>query len=162
MKISHDDEGNLQRLLDGELSPEAAVALRARIAAEPALTARFRALEGLRSCFAGDRSASEHGHGTPLSAGFTAGVLAAARRLPSRIEMDEQEVGDGVVVFCRRLFLAAAVVIGFGLVWRSGVIGHVFEVSHGALEAESSEMDQEIQRLDALIQSGAIGERSPK
>ncbi|MBL8748202.1 MAG: hypothetical protein JNK78_03515 [Planctomycetes bacterium] len=162
MKISHDDEGNLHRLLDGELLPEAAVALRARIAAEPALAARFRALEGLRSCFAGDRFAGERGSGAPLSAGFTAGVLAAARRLPSRHEMDEQEVGDGVIVVCRRLLLAAAVVVAFGLVWRSGVIGRVFEVSHGALEAESSEMEQEIQRLDALIQSGAIGERSPK
>ena len=71
----------LQRFHDGELSDEAAAALRSRLDAEPALQARLREFEGVSACF---RAA-----GT----GETTALIDALRRIP-------EEERDSTVAGC--------------------------------------------------------------
>lgn len=155
MKISNHDERNLQRLIDGELPPAEAAALRARVEGEPTLRAAFAAMSELHSRFA---SVARSGI-TGAPGGFTAKVVAAARRLPDRRELEAHDVGESIVRVCRRLLLAAAIVCGLGAVcysglWRGG--------GDHRVEAAPDEVQKEMQRLDALIESGAIGERKAK
>lgn len=155
MNISTHDQRNLQRLIDGELPPAEAVALRARVDAEPALRAAFAAMDEQRSRFA---EVARVGIAT-APGGFTASVVAAARRLPDRRELEAQDVGEGIVRVCRRLLLAAAIVGALGAFWYSGLwrAGGDHRV-----EAAPDEVQKEMQRLDALIESGAVGERKTK
>ena len=155
MNISHDDRQNLDRLLDGELPPERAAALRARLAAEPALRTAFEERQRLRGAFAS--AASTRGFAAP--AGFTASVLAATRGLPARREIEEREVADHIVRVCRRVLIAAAVVVGLGIVWQSGL----WRRDHDSrLQAAPNEVEQEMNRLDALIGADEAGGTKPK
>lgn len=142
------DERTLQRFLDGQLDPAAAAAFRSALASDAALRERVETERRLRAGFAAAR-------GTTAPAGFTAGVMAAVRRLPGRDVLEQQDVGDRIVRLCRRLLIAAAVLFGIGLVWHSGL----FDVSTSRLEAAPDEIQREMERLDALIRAGQVGER---
>lgn len=164
MKISNEDERNLYRLLDGELPPDSAAALRARVEAEPDLRQHFARLEAMRVPFLQMRGSSIPGSGPVANAGFTAKVLAATRRLPDRQALERADIGEGIARFCRRLLLAAAIIVGLGALWHSGILdgGILHGGRAGTLEAAPEEIQKELQRLDALIESGAIGERKGK
>jgi anti-sigma factor RsiW len=148
MKLSHQDELLLQRHLDGELDPAAVAAFRARLAAEPELA---RAHEDARSLRTGFLAGREFAMRPPAS--FTAGVLAAARQLPGREQLQRMDLAASAIRICRRLLLAAMIVAGIGLLWQSGLarLG-----SSGTLQAAPSEMKRVIDELDALLNSGAI------
>lgn len=153
MKISQHDEQNLHRLLDDALSPAEAAALRLRLEAEPALRRHYEAAQRLRAGFAAVRAT-----GAVAPVGFTAGVLAGVRRLPSRQELEEREVGDSIVRLCRRLLVAAALVFGLGFAWRCGLLdGSRSNTLEAAPDKVQRETQRELDRLDALIQSGALG-----
>lgn len=152
MTSSHDDLKSLHRFLDGELDAAANAALRARLAAEPELRQLLAGEQRLRDGFAAAR--------TPVvaaPAGFTAGVLAAVRRLPSRDQLELQEVGDRIVRLCRRLLIAAAVLFGLGLVWHSGLL----DAHTDKLEAAPDEIRSEMERLDARIRAGLPDSGNP-
>jgi hypothetical protein len=107
---------------------------------------------------------SMSGSGPVADAGFTAKVLAATRRLPDRQALERADIGEGIARFCRRLLVAAAIVVGLGFLWHSGILdgGILHGGRAGTLEAAPEEIQEELQRLDALIESGAIGERKGK
>jgi anti-sigma factor RsiW len=159
MKISHHDELELHRFLDGELDAAASAAFRARCEAEPALRQRLVEERAMRAAFAAAR-----GVPTGPSTGFTASVIAAVRQLPARREIEEREAGEAVVRLCRRLLVAALIVFGLGAAWHGGLL----DSDRGnLLEAAPDEIRTEMERLDALIESGALdagkaGERRPK
>jgi anti-sigma factor RsiW len=147
MNISASDERLLHRFLDGALAGEEAVACRSRLAAEPALRQGLAGLQQLRAAFAEARQPV-----MAAPAGFTAGVLAAARRLPTQVELREAGdwdavAGPGMVRLCRRLLLAAAVLFGLGLLSQSGLFG---DGRADTLQAAPDEVHREMQRLDAL------------
>lgn len=145
--LPHRDELQLQRYLDGELPPDDAAACTARLAADPAFRRRHDEARALRSAFAAAR-----GEGRRASAGFTANVLAAARRLPSREELQQHDVVGGGTMFCRRILLAAAVLAALGLLWRSGLVSNP---GQDTLQATPDEVQREIERLDAIIKQQA-------
>lgn len=147
MKLSHQDELLLQRHLDGELDAVAAAAFRARLAAEPQLA---RAADEARSLHAGFLAAREATRRPSPS--FTAGVLAAVRRLPDRQQLEQAEVAAGAIGTCRRILLAAAILAGLGLLWHFGFVHD----GPTTLQAAPGEIQREIDRLDALLQSGAV------
>lgn len=155
MKFSTADERILQRFLDGELAPEEAAAYAARLAAEPDLQRHFAAKKAMRSVLV----SAGRVVGPAPTAGFTAGVLAATRRLPSRHEMEQSEVSAGLVRFCQRLVIAAAVLLCLGLLWHSGLFDRS---GSDRLQAapEDIEVEREMQRLDALINAGVLERRS--
>jgi anti-sigma factor RsiW len=145
------DDMTLHRFLDGELDAAAAGAFRARLAAEPALRERLAVEQRVRSGFTGARAEA-----TAAPAGFTAGVMAAVRRLPDRGTLEQQvaqqDLADRIVRLCRRLLIAAAVVFGLGLLWHSGL----FDDHADRLEAAPDELRLELERLDARIRAGEL------
>lgn len=143
MSLSHRDELQLQRYLDGELPPDDAAAFAARLAAEPEVRRRHDEARTLRTAFAAAR-----GEGRRASAGFTANVLAAARRLPAREELQQLDVAAGGMTFCRRILLAAAALAALGLLWRSGLVA---DRGQDMLQATPDEVQREVERLDAVI-----------
>jgi anti-sigma factor RsiW len=153
MNLSATDERLLHRFLDGELTEPEAAACRARLEADAAFHQGWLALEGLRRVVGAAKPAS-----VAAPAGFTASVLAAARRLPSREQLRELEaervaVGQGVMTLCRRLLIAAAVLFCLGLAWQSGLFG---DRRDDMLQAAPGDVQREMDRLDSLIQNGAV------
>jgi anti-sigma factor RsiW len=153
MKLSANDERLLHRFLDGELPELEAAACRARLVAEPTLREGLQGLQQLHRVFTVSAAP-----GVAAPAGFTAGVLAAARRLPSREQMrqvdaEQAAVEQGLRVLCRRLLIAAAVLFSLGLAWQAGLLG---DRRADTLQAAPALVQDEMERLDALIQSGAI------
>lgn len=146
MNLPHRDELHLQRWLDGELSPPEAAAFEARVAAEPLLRRRAEAARGLRHAFAGARAAVMR-----PSATFTTDLLAAARRLPSRDQLQQADLAASAVAFCRRLLLAAAVLAVAGFSWHAGCSEHA---GPETLQASPDEVLREMQRIDAGIERG--------
>ena len=109
MSFSNDDQ-QLQRYLDGELSESDAAAFAARMLTDNDLRQRVDAMKQVQLGFA---SVSEASAADPVAApaGFTAGVLAEVRRLPSREQMQQTDLSEGAIRLCRRLLLAAAIQI---------------------------------------------------
>jgi anti-sigma factor RsiW len=151
------DELLLQRYLDDRLDPAQRAAFDARLAAEPALQRAAAAAQALRLGFAAARGAGP-GHATGPSAGFTAGVLAAARQLPSRPQLERADLAAGAASFCRKLLLAAAIVAGLGALWQSGIVSR--SATPHLQAAPSIEVEREIERLDGLLKSGAVPPRA--
>ena len=159
MQLSPNDERLLYRFLDGELTADEAAACRARLESEPLLR---QGLDELRDRASGFLTARAEAIAAP--AGFTAGVLAAVRRLPDREALRASEVEPRLIVLCRRLLIAAAIVVGIGLVFHSGLFTGS---SADTLQATPAEVEREMQRLDELIKSGVLesaprGERAKK
>ena len=149
MKLTHADELLLHRFLDGEMDSAQAVAFEARLAAEPVLRRGLEDATALRAGFA-----AAHAGGPAPRAGFTAGVLAAARGLPSRQQMKRDDVTADFVRASRRVLIAAAVLFGISLAWFAGLVS---SRRSGTLEAVPTwEVQKEMERLDALIKSGAL------
>src|SRR5262245_63790693 len=149
MRLTHADELLLHRFLDGEMDSAQAVAFEARLAAEPRLRLRLEDERALRAGFA-----AAHAGGPAPRAGFTAGVLAAARCLPSRQQLKRDEVVAEFVRACRRVLVAAAVLFGISLAWHAGLMNG--RRSDTLQAAPSWEVEKEMKRLDALIESGAL------
>jgi anti-sigma factor RsiW len=154
MKLTHADELLLHRFLDGEMDSAQAVAFEARLAAEPRLRRRLEDETNLRAGFA-----AAHAGSPAPRAGFTAGVLAAARRLPSRQQLERDEVVVDLVRSCRRVLIAAAVLFGICLAWYAGLMNSLSDTLQAAPAgpAPRAEVEKEMKRLDALIESGALG-----
>ncbi len=152
MKLSYADELLLHRFLDAELAAAEVAAFETRLVAEPLLRRHLEQARALRAGFAAGRA------GGPVAAvGFTAGVLAAARRLPSRQEMDQIEISAGLVRTCQRLLMAAAIVFAIGLAWHGGL----FDGGRcDTLQAAPDEVEREMQRLDALVPLIDNGDRA--
>ena len=153
MKLTHADEVLLHRVLDGEMDSAQAVAFEARLAAEPRLRSCCEDARVLRAGFA-----AAHAGGPAPRAGFTAGVLAAARSLPSRQQLKRDEVVADLVRNCRRVLIAAAALFVISLAWHAGLVNS--RHSDTLQAAPKQEVEQEMKRLDALIdaltRSGAL------
>lgn len=158
MNFPASDDRLLHRFLDGVMGADEAAACRARLQAEPRLRQQLQALQQLRVAFTEARQPA-----TVAPAGFTTGVLAAARRLPSRDDADLDgawgEGGQqGLLRLCRRLLLAAAVLFGLGLLTQAGLFG---DGRADTLQAAPGDVQREMDRLDAVPLPGAAGEAGP-
>ena len=157
--LSQHDELLLQRHLDGELDAAANAVFRTRLATEPGLAKAAEAARSLRAGFRAVRDASMR-----PSPSFTAGVLAAARQLPSRHLLEQADVAAAAAGFCRRILLAAAVLAGLGLLWHSDLVNHP---QPATLQAAPGEVQRVIDELDARLQKEKLeppalpGSRSP-
>jgi len=145
MSFSNDDQ-ELQRYVDGELSEADAAAFAARMLADNDLRQRVEAMEQIHLGFA---SARDHASGPDRApAGFTASVMSEVRRLPGREQLQQMDVGEGLVRLCRGLLLAAGILIGLGLCWQSGLFR---STGSGSVEAASpAEIEAEMKRLDDM------------
>jgi anti-sigma factor RsiW len=156
MSFSKSDQ-QLQRYLDGELSKTEAAAFAARMLADGDLRQRVEALEQVQAGFA---SAADLGSGVRAPAGFTASVMAEVRRLPSREQLLQNDVAEATVRLCRRLLLAAAVLLGLGLGWQSGLLDP--NGSDKVEAASPAEVEAEMQRLDSMIMKSIEAPRRGK
>ena len=148
MKPDHDDL-QLQRFLDGVLDPAQRAAFAARLQDEPSLQKRHDELAKVRAMCTAAAAATVR----RPSADFTAGVLAAARQLPSRQQLQQADELGSAVSICRRLLLAAAILFALGLLVRSGL----FVADTGQdLQASPDDVRVEMERLDALLQRGGL------
>ncbi len=142
MTLSQADRMLLQRHLDGALDAAASAAFAARIAAEPELAQAAAVARALRAGFVAARGSTARPSGA-----FTANVVAAVRRLPSRQLLEQADVAGGAIGLCRRIVLAAAILAGLGLVWHSGLVRSSEPES---LQAAPGDVMREVDRLDAL------------
>ncbi len=115
-KASVNERIVVSRYVDGEMTGDDLVSFRRRLAAEPALREIVSEVEELRSWFRRDAVQPP----IPASSGFIASVLAAARRLPTREDLQAEETNartyENELVTCARwISLAAAVVFGLAL-----------------------------------------------
>jgi anti-sigma factor RsiW len=148
--MSSHDERQLQRYLDGALDPAAAAAFALRLQGDATLRQRHDEAVAMRGLFTAAAAATPR---RPRP-DFTAGVLAAARQLPTRQQLQQADEVGAAMAFCRRLLFAAALLGALGLLWRSGLV----TIGHGAdtLQAAPDDVRQEIDRLDALLRSGSL------
>lgn len=138
-------EQQLQRYLDGELSPEDAAAFAASMLQDAELRERVELGERLREGFAAAVAAEPR---SAAPAGFTAGVLSEVRRLPSREQLQQADLTAGAVQLCRRILLAAIVLLGVGVAVHAGL----FDLGQQkTVEAAPDEIEAEMQRLDQQI-----------
>jgi len=144
-QVSENDQRLLYRFLDGELVADEAAACRARLEREPLLRQCLQELQDGARGFATARAET-----MAAPAGFNAKVLAAARRLPDRAALRESELGDRMMVLCRRLLIAAAILFGIGSLWHSGLLDGR---STDSLQASPAAVEREMKRLDGVIQS---------
>lgn len=151
--LSQHDERLVHRFLDGELLADEAAAFARRLQDETQLRDRYRQLVGLRTAFTADRRQVER-VGIVAPAGFAASVLAAARQLPADGRWRRDVADDRVMLrWCRRLLLAAAVLLCAALAWHSGL----FADREPALQASPAEMERAMEQLDQAIRTRATG-----
>lgn len=143
MTLTHADQLQLQRYLDGELSAVGAAAFAARLQAEPELAAAAAAATPLREAFASARRTAP-----AAPRGFAASVAAATRQLPSRLALENLDAAAGIRRMCQRVLLAAAVVLVASLAVRAGWIATGFGAP---LQASPDEVARELQELDSKI-----------
>ncbi len=155
MSFSKSDQ-ELQRYVDGELSEGEAATFAARMLSDNRLRQRVEALEHAQ---AGLVAASEAGLAR-APAGFTANVMSEVRRMPSREQLQQNDLAEMTVRLCRRLLLAAAILLGLGLSWQSGLF---YSNGSGQIEAATPvEVESEMQRLDDLIMKSMEAPRRGK
>ncbi len=154
-KASVNERILVSRYVDGEMTGDDLVSFRQRLAAEPALREIVSEAEELRSWFRRGSVLPP----IPASPGFTASVLAAARRLPTREELQAEEtnarVYENELVTCaRRISQAAAVVFGLSLLMFT-----TLNVPRDAnrLVAEPDKLQAEMDRLDQLYREQQAG-----
>ncbi|MBM3973573.1 MAG: hypothetical protein FJ301_05680 [Planctomycetes bacterium] len=148
MTLTQRDDSLLQRHLDGELPADAAAAFAARLLVEPELA---RAVDAARAQRALLRTAA--GSARQPSARFAAGVVAAARQLPTRQQLEQADLVATAIRVCRQVLVAAAIVAAVGALWHAGMIG---PTRTDTLQASPGALEQDIHQLDIRIQSGAV------
>ena len=148
MTLDPDDRILLQRHLDGELAAAVAAAFAERLRSEPELARAAADAAAQRDLL---RAAA--GPGRRASPRFAAGVVAAARALPTRLQLQQADAVAAAVRTCRRVLLAAAAVAAVGALWHAGLLGGS---APATLQASAGDVDQAIRQLDERIQSGAV------
>lgn len=141
------DRQSAMRFVDDEMSSDECQKFEARLAKEPALAAVVDDYRGLQSAFVAEPAPQP-------SAGFFERVQREVAAGGPR-DGDLMTEGDAVPAslhdfeaLCRRLIVAAALLIGLGLLVWGGLIR---SADSGKLEASPAEMRQEMERLDALL-----------
>ena len=141
------DERSIARLVDGEMSPGARAEFERRVDAE----ARLRgAVETAREQARLISSTDPEPMCAPLD--FSAAVLDRVRRMPSRDDLmrqsHDEEVEVEVVVFARKMIVAAAILFGLAVLF--GL--KMFEGS-GSPQELQAEDDQMIKQIDELVRT---------
>jgi len=157
MTLSSHDQRLLQKFRDDEMSADESVAFEARLQAESpdaeSLRSGLAELEELSRGFVAGRSKA-----FAAPAGFTSTLLAEVRQLPGRIQLRQAEISGAALVLCRRMLLAAAILFGLGLCWHAGLFP---DGRSDKLEAGPAEIEQEMDRLDAIIRGWKASEGGP-
>lgn len=155
-KASVNERIVVSRYVDGEMTGDDLVSFRQRLAAEPALREIVSEVEDLRSWFRPGAVLPP----IPASSGFTATVLAAARRLPTTEELQAEETDarayeNELVTCARRISLAAAVVFGLALLLFAtlNVPRDASQlIAKPALRLEMDRLDQQIRDQQAGVE----------
>lgn len=133
------------RYVDGQLSAEARVDFEARLLREPALARAVQATRELRAPFAIVRDDAP----PRLPPDFAARVVVASRRLPTAAERGVDTADTGTFALARRLLIAAALILGLGLLMFAGLLRHA---DSGRLEAAPVQQ-KKLDDLDAKIRA---------
>lgn len=147
--IPNRDHLLLQRFLDAQMDPAARAAFASRLAAEPELQQAAEAARALRAGFVAAQTLAVR----PPSPTFVADVMAAVQRLPAREQLERADVAASAIRLCRRILLAAAILAVMGGIWYSGLVR---PTAAPAVQADSSEVQREVERLDALLEGGKV------
>jgi anti-sigma factor RsiW len=147
--IPQSDQLLLQRFLDDQMDPAARAAFASRMAAEPEL---HRAADAARSLRSGFVAAQKLDVRSPSPA-FLANVMTAVQRLPTREQLERADIAASAIRLCRRMLLAAAILAVLGGLWYSGLVR---PTAAPALQADSSDVQREVECLDALLETGAV------
>lgn len=143
-KLAPDDERLLHRFVDGELPDTAITDFRRRLEREPGLRQQLQQLQDLRACFRQDA-----GSAIAAPAGFTAGLLTTIRqRTLNQSWRDDADAEPQLLRLCRRLLIAAAVLVGLAAIWQAGVLRHI--------APKQVEASNELRQLDALIRADSM------
>ncbi len=143
----------LQRLMDGQLDGSDRRAAEAQVASDPVLQARLQQDQQVRGFFAAARRER-----LAAPAGFAGEVAAAVVRqglVPGMDLRAEREIEQ----YCRRLLVAAAVVVAGAALWASGLFGGGADKR---LEAAPDAVLRAMQQLDAGIQDQQSSGREPQ
>src|SRR5690606_11800267 len=92
MSFSKTDQ-QLQRYLDGQLSESEAAAFAARMLSDGGLRQQVETMERVRAGFASEAGTAKAGV-MRAPAGFTASVMAEVRRLPSREQLQQNDIAE--------------------------------------------------------------------
>jgi len=145
-RLSNKDLQLLDRFLDGALSGAELQACRHRLETEPAFRKELQQRRGLRRGFeAGRETAFEP------SPDFAASVVMAARRLPV---VDAEGDSAGSATLCRRILIAAALVLAATILWHSELF---HDGGEDTLQASPDEVQRTIDELDARIRMDVDG-----
>lgn len=166
MSFSKSDQ-DLQRYVDGQLSESEAATFAGRMLSDNGLRQRLEALEQVQAGFAAaadsrtaDSRTVDGRSAANAPAGFTASVMSEVRRLPSREQLQQNDMAETTVRLCRRLLIAAAMLLGLGLGWQSGLFS-----PNGSDQIEAAtptEVESEMQRLDDMIMKSMEAPRRGK
>ncbi|MCA8943509.1 MAG: hypothetical protein KDB80_13175 [Planctomycetes bacterium] len=143
------------RYVDEELDDREVVKFEARLAAEPKLREFVAELRDDRAWFAAGKAEAPP---TP-SEGFKARVLRDVHRLPRAEELSDEQAPAQTMAFevaCRRIMVAAALLIGIGLLVFGGLL---HTADSGKLDASPAEIQRKMEELDAVILERAFGDR---
>ena len=116
-----------------------------RMAAEPALRAHVEELQGMRGMFR-----AEPAPAVQPSLGFQARVLDEIRRLPTGEQLASVDRAGGIEFesYCRKFLVAAALIIGIGVLVFAGLLR---QADSGELEATPEAIRAEMEQLDSRI-----------
>jgi anti-sigma factor RsiW len=134
------DEILIQRLLDGELPEPAARALRERLANDPRLRQMASEQRLVTRWFEGAAAGDEASPQARVPVGF-------AGRVVSRLNEQPFDRPVPVLVFTRRIALAAAVLLAVTLVWHFALSGRL---AGGQMQATHDEVKEAVDQLRLL------------
>lgn len=131
----------VQRYVDGELSPEALAAFEARLRADPSLLAAVEAARAQRRLFADDPAAL-----LPKPLAVADAILEQVRRLPRRQDLMRLVEGDELAAVVaatgRRWLIAAALLLVAALLFGAGLIRPSGGEAHARDAAELRQLDE--------------------
>jgi len=137
----------VQRYVDGELSPGGCAAFEARLGEEPSLLAAVEAAREQRRLFQDDPA----GQVPPKPLGIADTVMDQVRRLPRREELmqlvEGEELADVVATTGRRWLIAAAVLLVAAVLFGARLIQPSGGEAHARDEVELRQLDEAYREL---------------
>jgi anti-sigma factor RsiW len=138
------DTMSVARYVDGEMTAAERARFAARLDADPELRRAVLELEDLRRCIAAAAT-------TPVRQpcpGFRARVAAEVAGFGGAAGSREAAELERVMVFARRVMVAAVLVFGVAILMFAGLLR---STDSGRLEASPAEIQRAIEKLDAAI-----------
>lgn len=151
------------RYVDAQLAPEARAEFELRLVREPLLASAVRATQELRAPFSFERQQDP----PRLRPDFAARVLEASRRLTTAAERgvivpDAGATHGGSFSFARRLLVAAALILGLGLLMFAGLLRRADSGRLEAAPVQQKKLDELDAKIRATLRPADTGSGRPR